>query len=399
MLPSFEKIVSVRDLDSLHSQVGSLEKTVLKGSRHDRVRYCENLFSFVFFRFELHKTSVSVLLGVPSAEAAKRASFGGILEQNVLSSEELFTEAEKECPLEGVSSDTRLMARFANAWLLDNFQTRLTPVYDPKKLDKQTERIFSEYDFVLKEFRSRSDKNWIDPVLLLYSYANSLLRKAQFETAEPLLSECVELAGKRYGVNSPVLLPALRLLAGIADAAGNRLDHERFTGWMIRIEGGTGEGKKILFNLKGRATPESMPLLDPGKIVIVMGTRDGVEGRLNKRFPDRDVNEDLPRQAGQQLTNNSIVGMSSGGGRPISVFISVDEAGNVTEAEVRSSDEKIRAKLKKIALGLEFRPMTNKGRITPMKGFVYLFIKREYWGMQGSGRGHPAGKCASACPK
>lgn len=381
ILPSLEKLVSAEDLDHIQGQLNSLEKKVLKDSRQNKNRYCEALFNFVVFRYKLNRRSASLMDPSGSDSEALKKEFEEVVEKNVFRAEELFAKGKKECSFAGKPSEAYLMARFVNASLFDNVSSSfgLTASFESNRAikAKRAEQVLFDYDFVLTEFRSLEDKSWIDPVLLLYSFANALVRQGQFETAEPLLSECVTIASQKYGKDSPLLLPILRLSAAIAACAGDQAGRQQYIAWISSINHGSDDGEETFLDLRSRATLISKTAFSWDSFITVSGPREEIE-RNQKRLPKlRDTTADLPFPAGQGSLVNQSLG-ARGVRFPMEVFITVNESGDVTNAEVWDLPEKVRARLKEIALGLKFMPLTYKGRVTSMKGFVKIYVKYVY---------------------
>jgi len=379
ILPSLEKLVTIGDVESLQEQLDRLQKQVFKDSKPDKGRTCEALFNFVVFRYRLHRTSTS-LPGPPgTASWEHQKEVQGVIRQNVFKAEELYAKGEKECPTEGDPTEPYLMARFVNAWLFDNatsdFGLGIGFKNNRAILAKRAERVLNDYDYILKEYRSRSDKSWIDPVVLWYSYATALLRSGNIEAAELLLSEGITVAANKYGMDSPALLPLLRYLSAIAACAGDQAGSNQYLAQINRIETGSAKSEELFFDLRGRATPESKLVFAFEQMLQVSGPRQEIEGKESKL---RNVNTigDLPFSAGVILNFPPDGSLSVT--FPMEVFITVNEAGDVTDASVLDLPEKVRAILKKTALGLKFKPLTYKGRATSMRGYVKIYIKYSY---------------------
>ena len=381
ILPSLEKLVTVKDLIRVQRELDGLKKKVFKDTRENKDRYCEALFNFVVFRYRLHRVSTVLPNPTGSDSETQKKEIDDLVKKNVYQAEELYAKGEEECPVGDKPSEAYLMARFTNAWLLDNapsdFGFGISFQSNRAIRAKREERVLDDYDFVLKEFRSRDDKSWIEPVLLLYSYANALLRHGEIETAEPLLSECVTIASKKYGKDSPMLLPILRLLAAVAGCAGDQTIRQQYISWISRINDGADNGEETFFDLGSRAALISKPALSWNKFITVSGPREAIEGQQKKGSKRRGTMADLPFGAGQ----GPRVNYPEGGTAitlPMDVFITVNELGDVTDADVRDLTEKARASLKEIALGLKFKPLMYKGRVTSMKGFVKIYVKYVY---------------------
>jgi hypothetical protein len=276
-----------------------------------------------------------------------------------------------------------LSARFSNVWLLDNFGPILA-IEDREILEREAQLILSEYEAVWKVVSTRADET-VDRLSIQYVYGNALLENAEFEAALPLLTRSLALANQRYGENSPILLPILRLLAGVANTTGDAQEHERFSRWIARIDASKSE--TTLFLLRSRATPETRGVLFKKK--------DGLEVKAASGEMERYLSSSDPL-ANSVGKRHSVLArpMHSYSGRPVKVFVSVSESGSVTNAEVKNDrvvstvdksgsitntrveheDEKVRAEVEKIALGLKFKPLTYNGRATAMKGYVVVYF-------------------------
>lgn len=397
----------VDEVERLHNKVERQEKVSLQNSRNDGKKYCHNITNFLVLRVELHRALIFVVLSEMGPKSgplnsfeiarllerlsnqrvfsAKRMAVGKLPELIVNNAESIrkrFAEASQKCASDDPVSEDFLNAKFSHTWLLSNYSVLLT-LDDRTTRDELTVRIIEDYEDVLKAIRSRSSTTKVDSFPILYSYANFLLwgGNARFEEADLILTECLNKAIETYGATSPNLLPILRLKAGLANAVNDPLESEKLRTFISKINPSIKAEDPVLFDLASRATSESRRVLDSTKgAITVMGTRAELDAKMGKpdgKRTEADALADLPRPGPPMQVFEPSVIFSSESERA-TVVIDVDELGIVRNAEVQHREEKVRAELAKLALGLKFTPLIYKGRVSSMKGIVYLNFKRKY---------------------
>jgi len=376
LLPPVGDLKSVNDLVEFHKRVEKAERELLRAAAKNPQELCGQWSELVAYRFNLYTISSTVMAPLDRSDPKKLGERIDAVTRNVIRAKELYSEADDKCSQADKTTGKFLFAKFANAWLEDNTQTvRPSSKEQMLNLDESAGRVFADFDSLLTAYRDGTDKSWIDINLLLYSYANSLLKQAQIERAEPLLTECLKLASAKYGENSVALLPVLRLLSGIAYTAE---DQTLFKGYQERIEKitvGSGTDARIVFDLRTRAEPDSIEALFPERPIVVFGRADEVAGRTNRPLPDDHVG-DLPAPAGQRNFSSAVIAMTASTSRRVKILITVSDTGNVVDADLpKTQDERSDANLKQTVMSLKFRPLIYNGHPTAMKGYIYLYVR------------------------
>jgi hypothetical protein len=238
------------------------------------------------------------------------------------------------------------------------------------------------FEDALKRAEAGSEKDSDIVLSTLFNLAAFETAMANFENAVPYYKRCIETVERKYGKNSPNLLPPLKSYAKILSATAQDDQLFEVMSRIVRISGKSMQAPKELLNLSLRSTGALATWTSPDVIKRAEANRAKVE--LATRGSGALAG------AGGEAAYSQILGNSTLGRdyyptpdavrlHTVPVKVLVDENGKVLEAEALTNDNEVKTEAEKIVKVWTFRPYIDDGKKTKLKGYVEcLFMMEQF---------------------